>query len=180
MDPTPTAHLTAPQVAASLGVSTVRVHQLTRDGRLSTLPGLRRGRARLYLAADIDAFGRIPRPRGVYLGPRIGGGGGAPKGNFNRWIHGRKMRRPSLRAFRMELPLRQRRIFDDAVNAALRQASAEHTLPRRRHRARLAAAVLVVVVTYGARLAPVFDEDERYRNLVTALRPWREAETPLS
>ena len=64
--------------------------------------------------------------------------------------------------------------FDDAVNAALRQASAEHTLPRRRHRARLAAAVLVVVVTYGARLAPVFDEDERYRNLVTALRPWRE------
>jgi hypothetical protein len=175
---TGTARLTAPEVAASLSVSVVRVYQLTRDGRLSPIPGLRRGRARLYAAETVEAFARISRPRGVYIGPRIGGGGGAPRGNFNRWIDGRRTRRPSLRAFRLTLPLRQRRIFDDAVSAALRQASAAHSRPRRRHRARVAATALVVGVTYGARLAPVLDEEERYRNLVTALRPWREAETP--
>ncbi len=178
MNPTATGHLTAPQVAALLGLSTARIHQLTRQGRLATLPGLSRDRSRLYLAADIDTFALIPRPTGTYLGPAGNRAGGAPKLNFNRWTHGLKSRQPALRAFRRTLPLRERRLFDDAVSAAIHQAAAAHSLPRKRHRARVAAVLLVIGVTYGARLAPAFDEDERYRNLVTALRPWRQADTP--
>ena len=157
--------MTTREVAARLGVSTVRVRQLARMGRL---PDLRRGRACLYRPQDIEAFARIPRPTGIRRAPGRKAGG-APRGNFNHLTTSGRQGR--LHAVRRHLPPPSRAIFDAAVVAA---QHVEGATPHQRHRARLRAVALVVLATARAHARPAKTAAGQHRHLVVALKPWLE------
>ncbi len=158
--------MTTEQVAARLGVSIVRIHHFVRIGRL---PVTRPGYAYRYRPADVEAFAQIPRRTGIALGP---GGGGAPRGNFNRLGGGRRRPGPygRLHAIRRHLPPHSRRLFDVAIAAAVQHP--RRNTPHLRHRARPRAIARVVLATRRAWAHPAHTAAEQHKNLVAALEPW--------
>jgi excisionase family DNA binding protein len=160
--------ITTREAAARLGVSSGRVLQLARAGRLPSNGG-GQGRARLYRPTDVEALAPIPRPPGVRRSPGRWSGG-APRGNFNRLTSAR--RSTSLQGVRRCLPPPSRAIFVAAVVAAVRHVGGATI--HRRHRARVRAVGRVVIETARAWARPATTGAELHRHLVEALRPWLE------